>query len=184
MSRKTVGLLWIVIVALAVGAFVHDVALSEDLAKTIVVNLQTPHPIKGQVAVEGPVTHSQTIRLEDLVVSPALRSEPTRWTEAGHIRTAGFTSMVLSLHGQVKDTVFRQGDIAVVLLPDEDPILQAFTEGEIHLPLELEATTDMQATYFSATQPALPIAFPAYRVFLYNTTDRSAAVNLAAYLVN
>ena len=31
---------------------------------------------------------------------------------------------------------------------------------------------------------SLAIAFPKYRVFLYNTTDRSASVDVYAYLIH
>ena len=36
--------------------------------------------------------------------------------------------------------------------------------------------------YFSTSFPNLIIGFPRYRVFVYNTTDRIATVNVFAYL--
>ncbi len=41
-----------------------------------------------------------------------------------------------------------------------------------------------EGLYFSGASASLAIAFPRYRAFLYNTTNRSAAVDVLAYLRN
>ncbi len=100
-------------------------------------------------------------------------------------QTSGFTSLVLSLHGQIRGNVTVPGVVGAILIPDEEPILQALSEGEILLPLEIQAeVTDDATTYFSASNPYLAIAFPRYRIFLYNSTDQSAAANVCVYLMN
>jgi hypothetical protein len=158
---------------------------SEDLQKMLVVNLETPHPVSGEVEVRGTIRHAAVVRFSDLVVSPASPDQPTQWTDAGSVDTAGFTSLVLSLQGQVKGTLFREGEIGVILLPDEEPFQQAFREGEVHLPLQVSTRTAPNlGAYFSASQPDLAIAFPRYRVLLFNSTDRSTTANVILYLTN
>ncbi len=120
-----------------------------------------------------------------MVVPSAARDETARWVEAGVLQTNGFTSLVLSLHGQIRGNVSVPGLVGVILIPDEEPILQALSEGEILLPLETVTEVTAGATsYFGASSPYLAIAFPRYRIFLYNTTDQSAAADVCVYLMN
>ena len=157
----------------------------QELTRTVVVNLENPHPIVGNVAVPAPIPHSDMAAMVDVVVAPAGRTQTSLWTEVGSITTEGFTSAVLSLHGQLRGSTGGGGVVAVVLVPEEENILRALAEGEVHL--ELEATADPvqgDTMYFSGSRAALPIAFPEYRVFLYNTTDRSASVDVYAYLIH
>jgi hypothetical protein len=73
----------------------------------------------------------------------------------------------------------------LVLVPDEDNILRALGEGEVHL--ELGVSVDpvpTSALYFSGASGHLALGFSRYRVFVYNTTERSASVNVFAYLAN
>ncbi len=118
-------------------------------------------------------------------MAPATRDEPPLWTEAGILETDGFTSVVLSLHGQFRGNPSGTGTVGLVLIPEEDNILRALGEGEVHLPLDAaaEGVPDGRQ-YFSGSRAGLAIAFPRYRVFLYNTTDRSASVNIFAYLTH
>jgi hypothetical protein len=104
----------------------------------------------------------------------------------GSLVTDGFTSLVLALSGQFKASDSRPGTVGVILLPDEETVLRAFEEdGRYHFPLEVRAATVAAASpFFASSQEKLTIAFPRDRVFFYNTTDRSVAVNLHAYLTN
>ncbi len=157
----------------------------QELTQTFVVNLENPHPIVGDVAVSTPIPHSDMVAMVDIVVAPAGRTQTSLWTEVGSLTTEGFTSAVLSLHGQLRGSTGGGGVVAVVLVPEEENILRALDEGEVHL--ELEAIAEPapgDAMYFSGSRAGLPIAFPKYRVFLYNTTDRSASVDVYAYLIH
>ncbi len=157
----------------------------QELTRTIVVNLENPHPIVGDVAVPTPIPHSDMAAMVDVVVAPAGRTQTSLWTEVGSITTEGFTSAVLSLHGQLRGSTGGGGSVAVVLVPEEENILRALIEGEVHLELEAIANpVPEDAMYFSGSRAGLPIAFPEYRVFLYNTTDRSASVDVYAYLIH
>jgi hypothetical protein len=172
------------IAALAGLAFAGSVGYQE-LSRSFVVNLKDPHPIEGTVSVGAPIPHSSTQSLFDVVVAPAARDEPTLWTEAGTLETEGFTSVVLSFHGQFRGNPSGTGAIGLVLVPEEENVLRAFGEGEVHLALDAVAEPVPDGRqYFSGSRAGLAIAFPRYRVFLYNTTDRSAAMNIFAYLTH
>ena len=157
----------------------------QTLERVFVVNLKDPHPIEGTVAVGTPIPHSETQSLLEVVVAPASRDEPPLWTEAGILETDGFTSVVLSLHGQFRGNPSGPGTVGLVLIPEEENILRALGEGEVHLPLEAAAEGIPNGRlYFSGSRAGLAIGFSRYRVFLYNTTDRSASVNIFAYLTH
>jgi hypothetical protein len=157
----------------------------QELTRTFVVNLKDPHPIEGTVKIGEPIPHGAMRSLSEVVVAPSPRSDPALWTEAGAIDTDGFSSVVLSFQGQFRGNPGTPGTVGVVLVPEEGTVLRALSEGEIHLVLEAlaEGVPDGRS-YFSGTRAGLAIAFPRYRVYLYNTTDRSASVNLFAYLTN
>lgn len=157
----------------------------QELGRTFVVNLKDPHPIEGTVTVPAPIPHSGTQSFFEVVVAPAARSEPSLWTEAGMLETDGFTSVVLSLHGQFRGNPSAPGAVGLVLVPEEENVLRALGEGEVHLSLDAVAEPVPDGRlYFSGSRAGLAVAFPRYRVFLYNTTDRSAAVNIFAYLTH
>ncbi|MGH9323035.1 MAG: hypothetical protein ACRD3V_24500, partial [Vicinamibacteria bacterium] len=144
-----------------------------------------PHPIEGTVEVATPIPHSGVQSLFDVVVGPASRDEPSLWTEAGMIETDGFTSVVLSVHGQFRGNPSSTGAIGLILIPEEENVLRSLAEGEVHLSLEAVAEPVPDGrSYFSGSRAGLAIAFPRYRVFVYNTTDRTAAVNVFAYLTH
>jgi hypothetical protein len=170
----------------AVAGLASAVTLGvQEITRTYVVNLKDPHPIQGTVEVPEPVPHARLERMLDVVVGPSTRGEPNLWAEAGVLETDGFTSVVLSLHGQLRGIPGSTGAVGLILVPDEETIQQSLVEGEVHLALEAVAEPVPAAgLYFSGTRSGLPVAFPRYRVFVYNTTDRSASVNVFAYLVN
>jgi hypothetical protein len=174
-----------VFLSLAGGAALLGVALGvQEITRTFVVNLKDPHPIEGSVQVPQPIPHSKVASLLDVVVAPAPRSEPPLWTDVGSLETDGFISAVLSFHGQFRGNPGAPGSVGLVLVPDEENVLRSFAEGELHLALEAVAENVPDGRiYFSASRAGLAVAFPRYRVFLYNTTDRSASVNIFAYLV-
>ncbi|HEY7700595.1 MAG TPA: hypothetical protein VIE88_19355 [Vicinamibacteria bacterium] len=157
----------------------------QELTRTFVVNLKDPHPIEGTVNVGAPIPHSATRSVLEIVVAPAARSEPSLWTEAGILDTDGFTSVVVSLQGQFRGNPTGPGAIGLVLVPEEENVLRALGEGEVHLALDavVEPVPDGRQ-YFSGSRSGLAIAFPRYRVLLYNTTDRSAVVNVFVYLTH
>lgn len=157
----------------------------QELTRTVVVNLKDPHPIEGDVNVSSPIPHSETASMIDVVVAPSSRDQTGLWTDVGSLDMTGFTSVVLSLQGQFRGSTSGSGTVAVVLVPDEENVLRALEEGEVHLELEVTAEpAPPGALYFSGSSGDLPVGFSGYRVFLYNTTERSASVDVYAYLAN
>jgi hypothetical protein len=157
---------------------------AETVTPVEVLNFPEVQAIEGTLRVTEPIPGSRLVRLREIVVSPVGRDDTTSLLEAGTIDTAGFTHVVLSLRGEVQGKLGREGRVGVVLLPDEDPVLRTFQEaGRFHFPLEALAPVRIPDRGYFAGQPVRkPLAFPSYRVYLYNETDRSVEVDLYAYL--
>ena len=161
-------------------------AVSQSLQEVFVVNFPDRQKVEGSVVIDGAVHLAELKAIRDLLVPPVGPTETTRLVDGGVLVTEGFPSIVLSLHGSVRGEVKQQGDVGVFLIPDEESIQQAFNEqGMMHFILETRAPgVSAQTPYFASTQPRYNVAFPRYRVLLYNTTDKSVNVNLFAYLTN
>jgi hypothetical protein len=160
--------------------------VSQTVRQVFVTNFPDLQSIVGTVEIEGPVRQSRSVRIEDITVAPVERRETTRLVDAGVLETEGFPTVVLSLHGVVKGHVGRVGAVGVLLIPDEETIEEAFREQAVmHFFLEAAAEgVSSDTPYFASRQPRYTIAFPRYRVFLYNTTDKTVSANLFAYLTN
>ena len=78
------------------------------------------------------------------------------------------------------------GDVGAILLPDEDAVLRAFNEdGKFQFTQEIQASAvSGLSPWFASGQEKFTIGFPRYRIFFYNTTDRTVGVNLYVYLTN
>jgi hypothetical protein len=161
-------------------------ALSQRIQQVFVTNLPDVWKVEGGVEIVKPVRLSQSQSFLDLVVAPVPPKETTRLVDAGVLATEGFPALVLSLHGVVKGDVQKPGTVGAILIPEEDTIREAFDEqGLMHFPLEVAATgVSSRTPYFTSDQPRYTVAFPSYRVFLYNTTDKTVNVNVFAYLTN
>ncbi|MDY7094941.1 MAG: hypothetical protein SX243_18360 [Acidobacteriota bacterium] len=181
--QPTVILVLTVLLSLATAGWLFAQG-PQRIARVFVTNLASPQPVQGEVEVQGTIRHARLVSLDEAVVSPAQRFETTQLTDAGVLKTDGYTHLVLSVQGQIKGRPARDGEIGAILIPEEEPILRAFVEeGQIQLPLEVAAgIAANQEAYFSASQADLPIAFPSYRLLLYNSTDKTASVNVFAYL--
>jgi hypothetical protein len=159
---------------------------SQDVRRVVVTNFPDVQKVAGAVAIEGPVHLSKSLVFEDITVAPVERDETTRLVEAGVLETEGFPNVVLSLHGVVQGHVGRVGTVGVILIPDETTIQEAFRElGVMHFYLEATAGgVSSKTPYFASNQPRYTVAFPRYRVLMYNTTDKTVSANLFAYLTN
>lgn len=151
-----------------------------------VTNFPETQEVKGKVGVDGTIRHGSFVRREGVIVPPSARSDGANLTTAGLLDSEGFTGAVLSLQGEVRDTLFDAGVVGAVLVPDEGPVLQALREdGRIEFPLEVVANVDpRRGSRFSSEPTIRPIAFPRYRVFLYNASNRSVEANVYVYLTN
>ena len=117
---------------------------------------------------------------------PVEPKEIGRLIDGGILTMDGFTSAVLSLNGQAKGKILRSGTVGAILIPEEETVIRAFEEeGLAQFPLEVSASLSTGASRsFASTPVRLTVAFPRYRVRLYNTSDKSVTVGLFAYLTN
>jgi len=156
----------------------------EEVQKVLVTNFPQTQQIAGAVSVEGLIKHAQMQRLKEIVVPPVDPKETTRLIQAGTVSADGFTAMVLSLDGQTRGKALRPGAVGGILIPDEESVVRAFEEeGLTRFRIEIAAPSVTGASvHFASSSERFTVAFPRYRVFLYNTTDKTASVNLFAYL--
>lgn len=181
------GRLVVVAVAAVSLLILAGAAPSQDEILSVrVLNFPSTQQVAGSVSVEGVVRHAQMHRLAEVVVPPVRPTETTRLVQAGTIPADGFTSIILSLDGQTRGKVLQSGAIGCILIPDEESVGRAFEdEGLTPFRLDLTAPSVSGASvHFASGSERLTVAFPRYRVLLYNTTDKSASVNVYAYLTH
>ncbi|MCK9419828.1 MAG: hypothetical protein M0R70_10670 [Nitrospirae bacterium] len=139
--------------------------------------------IKGSVSIEGT---TKFITREGLVVPTSQRAELPEMVYAGTIETDGFTSLLISLQGEMRSEVFSSGTIGVLLIPDEMPILRILRDAKrIQFPIECKVQAKSgDPIYFESEQVQQRIAFTRYKMYLYNTANKSAEANVYLYLSN
>ena len=163
-----------------------DRLTSQEVRHVVVTNFPGTQEIEGSVQVDGAVRLSKLTRSESIIVPPVPPDDTTRLVEAGTLVTDGFANVVLSLHLEVKGAVYRQGEVGAYLIPEEKSILNAFNEqGLFHFPLRVAAGgITSTASYFASDQPRFQVGFERYKIYMYNTTDKTVVANLFAYLTN
>ena len=181
MSRSVVIALLVL-----VGAGLLLAAGDRETMDVQVLNFPDLQKVTGNVTVDGAIRHAEIVRFPDVIVPPVAPTDTTRLIQGGTLTTDGFTGVILSLSGLVKGDVVKAGAVGAFLIPDEEPIQRAFNEtGQMQFPLEVEAPhVSGPAAYFASTQTQATVAFPRYRVLLYNTSDKTVTVNLFGYLTN
>lgn len=154
--------------------------------RVLVTNFPEVQRVDGSVTVPEPVPQSALFRRRDVVVPPIDRSATTQLVEAGTLDAAGFTHAVLSVRGEVQGNLLQEGVVGLVLVPDEEPIVRAFLEeGRFEFALEVETRVlRTERGYFASDQPRLALGFPRYRVYLYNSSDRSVEADVYVYLTS
>lgn len=185
--KKLLVVLGIVCAAVLIGHGLGlDRAISQEVREVFVRNFPELQKVEGEVAVKGTVRHGAFERRERIVVAPARRNETSNLVSAGVIETDGFTEIVLSLQGEVRDTVFVDGKVGAVLIPDEEPVLDALRSADRYeFPLEVTANISAGGSTYFHSEPLLHrVAFPRYRIYLYNSINKSVEANLYLYLTN
>lgn len=178
MSRTIV---LIVLIVLAVGLLLA--ATNREILDVQVLNFPDPQRIRGSVSIDGPIRHGEITRMHDIIVPPVKPTDTTRLINAGSIVTDGFTYAVLSLNGLTKGDVLKGGTVGVFLVPEEESVIRTLNEaGQIQFSLEVESGVSPATPYFASKSERVSVAFPRYRVLLYNTTDKTVTANLFAYL--
>ncbi len=154
--------------------------------RVVIVNQPKTYTVQGEVSVAGPIRQGSMVTLRDVLVPPVGKGDTTRLVNAGTISTDGFVSMVVGVAGQIKDQMVRAGEVGAFLVPDDELTLRALEEhGQLLFAVEVKASTGGGTPpYFASSQARATVAFPRYRVLLFNTSDKTAAVNVYAYLSN
>ena len=160
--------------------------LSQNIERVIVTNFPEVQRITGSVNVENPIRLARMVTFGEIIVPPVKPTETTRLVEAGTLTTDGFPNVVLSVHGVVRGEVKRTGDVGLILIPEDRMIQDAFNEmGFMHFALEALASGVSTTTpYFASNQPRYTVGFQSYKLFMFNTTDKTVTVNVFAYLTN
>lgn len=142
----------------------------------------------GWVVHDGPLAYTADYSdwltsFEDVVTPPVERHQTGQVIDAGVIDTDGFSHVVLCIGGAMKSRPTKAGKIGVVLVPDMYPFDEVLKrEGRFVFPIE--ATADVSPNdyeLFESDQVRMPVAFPRYRAYVYNSTDAAAGVWIYAY---
>lgn len=159
---------------------------AQDLDRVIVTNFPEVQRVAGSVRVGAPIPQSELVRRLEIVVPPVDRGAVTQLVEAEAVGAEGFTHAVLSLRGEVQGNLRRAGTVGAILVPDQEPVIRALLEeGRYEFPLEVQAAVALEGRgYFASEQPRYALGFPRYRLFLYNTADRSVEADVYLYLTN
>ena len=166
--------------------FLIGAAPADEIQKVFVTNFPSVQRVSGTVSVEGTIRHAVARQFKEIVVPPVQPSEVSRLIPAGILEVDGFTSVVLAMNGQAKGKPLKPGAVGAILLPDEESVSRLFEEeGKAQFSLEIRTAAFSAASPYSASDPQrFLVAFPRYRIWLYNTSDASISTNLFAYLTN
>ena len=149
-----------------------------------VTNFPEVQEIAGEVKLASPIPHSDLVAFDAVEVTTVGRDEATGLISGGLLEADGFTSVVLSLAGEVKGSVPRTASLGVILIPDESFVAAAFREGSYLFPIEVEADIPANSPPYVDAKPARQqLAFPRYRVYFYNTGSRTVRAQLYAMLL-
>jgi hypothetical protein len=123
------------------------------------------------------------VPFERIQVAPVQRHDTTQLVEAGRIDTDGFSELVFSFGGEFKEAVPQSGRVGAILIPDH-PVFEHLLveENRIVFPLEVIVTISAKTgAIFVSEQIVASIAFPSYRIYLYNETSSGATMSLFVY---
>jgi hypothetical protein len=189
MRSRTIALVGTLAVVIACIAVAVPAQAPRDVGEVVpvnVTNFPATFKVEGSVSVRGPIQDTSLQSLGDVVVPPIKRDDTTHYVEAGTVTTDGFSYAVVSLLGEIKGQPVRPGDIGVILVPEEDRVLRALAEkGQLLLAEEAKVTPAAGGSpYFAAAPIRFAVAYPNYRVYVYNANDKAASVTIHIYLTD
>ena len=136
------------------------------------------------VAQPGPfAADGSLVSFETVTVPPVGRGETSELIDAGILDVGGYREVVLSIGGELKKGSIRGGSIGAILVPDKASF-EFVRRHERLYPFPMEVAVKIEPDtrpVFVGEQVVARVAFPRYRVLLYNTTNRTATVSLFAY---
>ena len=185
-NATLVGAIAVVLVVIAVAVPAQAPRDVGDVIPVAVTNFPATMKVEGSVSVRGPIQDTSLQSLGDVIVPPVKRDDTTHYVEAGTVTTDGFSYAVVSLLGEIKGQPLRPGDVGVILIPEEDRVLRALAEkGQLLLAEEAKVTPAAGGSpYFAATPVRFAVAYPNYRVYVYNANDKAASVTVHVYLTD
>lgn len=172
----------VVLSTIALLAFAFHPARAQE--PVFVTNFPEVQEVTGEVKLASPIPHSDLVAFGAVEVTTVGREEATGLISGGLLEADGFTSVVLSLAGEVKGSVPRPATLGVILIPDESFVAAAFREGSYLFPIEVEADIPTNSLPYVDAKPAREqLAFPRYRIYFYNTGSRTVRAQLYAMLL-
>lgn len=176
--------LWMALaLGIAAGLPVPEAA---EVTPVVVTNFPEVQRIDGAVSIQGPIAAASLERIDGQLVSPVDRGAALRLDPLGEVTTDGSTAMVVSLVGEVQGAVDRRGTLGVVLVPDDAVVGRALRQdGAVLFPLEVTTEVPLgEPGWIHAASKRFVVAFPGYRVYLYNSSDKTVATTVYVYLTN
>lgn len=190
MSNRLLKILGGATAALCAGFLIAAMAPAaasgeEEIAPVHVTNFPAKQVIEGQVRINAPVPLAAMAAIREVEVPPRLSQALSRANPAGTIETDGFGAVVLSLAANQVGHLARPGEVSALLVPDEESILEVYERtGVAQFALELTAICAPGGATCSSIPSRQVVAFPRYKVYLFNTTERLARIDLYAYLTH
>lgn len=189
MRSRIAWLVGTLVVVVTLAAVAVPAQAPRDLGEVVpvsVTNFPATFKVEGSVSVRGPIQDTSLQSLGDVVVPPVRRDDTAHYVEAGTITTDGFSWATVSLLGELKGQPQRPGDVGVILIPEEERVLRAFAEkGNLLLAEEAKVTPPSGSSpYFAARPVRFAVAYPNYRVYVYNAGDKAAGVTVHVYLTD
>lgn len=159
---------------------------SQPAQEVEVVNFPQVQRVDGRVRVHGSVEVGQPVpaalaTTAEVILEPTRGRSPAAMVFAGGIDSSGWRHAVLTLAGEAQGRG-GGGAVGAVLIPHTDLASRAFEEERLLFPMEVVAEVEESSLWVSSGQPEVRLGFPRYKVYLYNTSERTVAVTFSAYL--
>lgn len=156
-------------------------ARAEMPGEVRILNFPEVQEVEGEVEVKSAIPAASLASFPETLVAPTGATDPTQWAFVGRLDAAGWRHAVLSLAGEVRGRG-GAGEVGAVLVPDVAMAARAFEDGQVLLfPLKVSTEVAPDSLWVASEQPEVRLAFPRYRVYLYNASERSVALRLHAY---
>lgn len=187
MRRPSIRWSWFVLglVALVVGLWLPGpVVVEAEVPKPVrVVNFPALQEVEGEVHVGQPIPHTRLL-VKDSQVGPGRFENPNSYEDLGVIDVSGFSTVTLSLAGEIQGRLTHGGVIGALLVPEVPAIRDALRVHGVHQFTVQEQTvvSPSESGLFHSAQATAQLGFPRYRVFLFNETSRTATATLYLYL--
>lgn len=120
---------------------------------------------------------------EGLGVGTAERTDVSRMTDGGIVSVEGAGGFVVTIAGELRARADRDGVIGLLLVPELPFFSNLYRNRRVILSAaEFAAPVSAgAASYFVSPSKHSPAGFPAYHLYLFNTTGASATVNVYIY---